>query len=144
MSIHPLLALAHNLLGREVSYVQVSATNDVYDRRGIITSIHLGIDRRIQVRLADAGGQVNADLAACNLNKEQREIYLDHVMHIRARTEAIKKAQSELVTVGNAEIEKIYDKACGTAVEFILPPAGGPNNPTAKGEKLDETPHPAS
>ena len=133
------MQLADQLLGTEVNFVQVSADNQVYDRRGVITSVHIGADRRFQVRLADAGGQINADLAACELNEEERHSYLDNVMRIRARSEEIKKAQSDLVTAGNNELEKIYDAACGAPKQFEIPPFSGPRAPSpVKAEALDD------
>lgn len=144
MQNHQLMTLARQLLGQEVSYVQVTADNSVFDRRGVITSLHLGADRRLQVRLADAGGQINADLAACELDEAQRQDYLDHVMRIRAQTDAIKKAQADLITAGNNDLEKIYDLACGLPAEFTVPPYSGPNKTVVKAESLDEKANRAS
>lgn len=133
-----LMQLADQLLGIEVNFVQVAADNQVYDRRGVIISVHIGADRRFQVRLADAGGQTNADLASCELNAEERHTYLDNVMRIRARADEIKKAQADLVTAGNNELEKIYDAACGLPKKFEVPPISGPLMLTPiKAEALD-------
>lgn len=105
-----------DLLGKKVTYLRLDPDGNEIAGHGVVHAVFINEDKRISVRVNDAGQAINCDLVAINAADEVTEKYFEHVRKVRDMAEKANAANREAVEKANREIDDFNSILMGDKV----------------------------
>ena len=84
--------------------------------RGIVRSLHLNMDKRIMVQVADGEAVYNIDAVCVNCSDATKQSYKDMVVGVQAVADSSQKKAQAIVDEGTKAVEELYTATLGEPV----------------------------